>query len=335
MTGKVVEAGRPANHLSLLLVCAAVVGCFAWAYWTPLAEMAQRWARDPQYSHGYLVPAFALVLLWLRRDRLGDAPLRPSLWCGGLLLAAGLLLRLGATFFFYTWFDQISLIPCLLGVVLLAGGWRALSWAGPSVLFLSFMIPLPYRLEVALPGPLQTLATVSTTFILQTLGFPAVADGNVVLIGEMPLNIAEACSGLRMLVIFFALSTGLALVIRRPLWEKLVLVASSVPIALAVNIIRITATGILHETAGSEVAHAVFHDLAGWLMMPLALGFLWLELKLLTSLLLDPLPRPARRPAVSPRPAATPAPTATTAAQRREARRQRRAAQEFNPLRSY
>jgi exosortase len=331
MTGKVVEAGRPAN-LSLLLVCAAVVGCFTWAYWTPLAEMAQRWARDPQYSHGYLVPAFALVLLWLRRGRLGEAPLRPSLLWGGLLLAAGLLLRLGATFFFYTWFDQLSLIPCLLGVVLLTGGWRALSWAGPSVLFLSFMIPLPYRLEVALPGPLQTLATVSTTFVLQTLGFPAVADGNVVLIGEMPLNIAEACSGLRMLVIFFAMSTGLALVIRRPLWEKLVLVASSVPIALAVNIIRITATGILHETAGSEVAHAVFHDLAGWLMMPLALVMLWLELKLLTNLLLDPLPQPARRSAESLRPAATEAPAT---AGRREARRKRRAAQEFNPLRSY
>jgi exosortase len=315
----------------MLLVCAAVVGCFTWAYWTPLAEMAQRWARDPQYSHGYLVPAFALVLLWLRRDKLGDAPFRPSLWFGGGLLAASLLLRLGATFFFYTWFDQISLIPALLGVVLLAGGWRALSWAGPSVLFLAFMIPLPYRLEVALPGPLQTLATVSTTFVLQTLGFPAVADGNVVLIGEMPLNIAEACSGLRMLVIFFAMSTGLALVIRRPLWEKLVLVASSVPIALAVNIIRITATGILHETAGGEVAHAVFHDLAGWLMMPLALGLLWLELKLMTNLLLDPLPRPERRPAVAPQPAAV----ATATAGRRQARRQRRGTQEFNPLNSY
>jgi exosortase len=331
MTPNVVEAGRPAK-LSLLLVCAAVVGCFAWAYWTPLAEMAQRWTHDPQYSHGYLVPVFALVLLWLRRDRLAAGPLCPSLWLGGLLLAGSLLVRLTATFFFYTWFDQISLMPCLLGVVLLAGGWRALAWAGPSVLFLTFMIPLPYRLEVALPGPLQTLATVCTTFLLQTLGFPAVADGNVVLIGEMPLNIAEACSGLRMLVIFFAMSTGLALVIRRPLWEKLVLVASSVPIALAVNIIRITATGILHETAGSEVAHAVFHDLAGWLMMPLALGFLWLELKLMTGLLLDPLPRPARRVAVSP----LPAPAAGSAAlERREARRQRRVAQGINPLRSY
>jgi exosortase len=343
MTPQVIQAGRPAK-LSLLAICAAVIGCFAWAHWTPLADMAHRWARDPQYSHGYLVPAFALVLLWLRRGKLADAPLRPNLWVGGALLAAGLALRLWATYFFFVWPEQVSLIPCLLGLVLLAGGWRALSWAGPSVLFLFFMIPLPHRLEVALPGPLQNFATVSTTFLLQTLGFPAVADGNIVLLGEMPLNIAEACSGLRMLMIFFAMSTGLALVIRRPLWEKLVLVASSVPIALAVNVIRITATGILHETAGSEVAHAVFHDLAGWLMMPLALGFLWLELKLLTNLLLDPLPA-TRRPATTPRPATIAAPVATTEpaapatpttqAERRQARRQRRSAGDFNPLRSY
>jgi exosortase/archaeosortase family protein len=102
------------------------------------------------------------------------------------------------------------------------------------------------------------------------------------------LGIVQACSGLRMLMIFFALSTAVAILLRKPLWERLLVCGSAIPIALAVNILRITATGVLHEVAGREVADAVFHDLAGWLMMPVALGFLGLELKLLKHLLIEP-----------------------------------------------
>ena len=105
---------------------------------------------------------------------------------------------------------------------------------------------------------------------------------------EQEINIVEACSGLRMLVIFFALATAVVLLIRRPLWQKISIVASALGIALVVNVLRITATGVLFETVGSEWARAVFHDLAGWLMMPVALVFLGLELKLLTHLILEP-----------------------------------------------
>jgi hypothetical protein len=72
------------------------------------------------------------------------------------------------------------------------------------------------------------------------------------------------------------------------LWQKIVIVSSAVPIALVVNVLRITATGVLFETVGSEWAKAVFHDLAGWLMMPAALVLLGLELKLLSHLLVEP-----------------------------------------------
>ena len=101
------------------------------------------------------------------------------------------------------------------------------------------------------------------------------------------IGVVEACNGLSMLMIFFAIAVGLTLVIQRSWIDKAVLVASAVPIALIANIIRITVTGILHETVGGEVADMVFHTLAGWLMMPLALGILWGELGLLARLLLE------------------------------------------------
>jgi exosortase/archaeosortase family protein len=106
----------------------------------------------------------------------------------------------------------------------------------------------------------------------------------------------EACSGLSMLMIFFALSTAVALLIRRPWPERALLVASALPIAILSNIIRITVTGVLHKTAGSEVADLVFHDLAGWLMMPLALGMLWTELRLLNWVFPLRIPRTGSQP---------------------------------------
>jgi exosortase len=270
--------------LAFVLAPAALV---AWAWWTTLGDLAVAWANSAQHSHGYLVPAFAALLLWLRRDRLRDFRPEPNN-LGWPLLAAGIAMRVFGTYCYYLWFDQMALVPCLAGLVLLFGGRGAWRWAGPSVLFLAFMVPLPYTAAVALTDPLQRLATTCSTFALQTLGLPAIAEGNVILLNDVRLGVVEACSGLRMLLIFFALSTAVALVMRRPLWERAMVVASAVPIALLTNVLRITVTGVLHETVGAELANAVFHDLAGWLMMPVALAMLGLELQILKRLVVQP-----------------------------------------------
>jgi exosortase len=248
-------------------------------YLPELTVLAQRWAHDSRYSHGFLVPLFALYLLYARRGRLANT-WRPS-WWGAPILVAGLAVHAAGIGLYLDWLNAISLLPCLAGVAVLLGGWPCLRWAWPGVAFLIFMVPLPFQLEVGLAQPLQRLGTVVSTYALQTLGFPAFAEGNVIRMGEVRLGVVEACSGLSMLVIFFALATAVGVLVRRPLWERLLLVASAIPIALLANIIRIVVTGVLHKVAGRALADLVFHDLAGWLMMPLALGFLWLELRLL------------------------------------------------------
>jgi exosortase len=260
--------------------------CLVWAYGETLAGLARQWSHDPQYSHGYLVPVFALVLLYFRRELMARAEWRP-LWWGLFPLILGLASWIVGTHYHLSWIEAISFLPCTAALVFLVGGKAAWRWAWPAVGFLAFMVPLPYRAAVALTDPLQRFATILSTFALQTLGFPAVAEGNVILLSEVELGIVEACSGLRMLVIFFALAAAVALLIRRPLWEKVVLVASAAPIALAANVARITATGMLHELVGSRLANAVFHDFAGWVMMPLALTLLWLELRILARLFLE------------------------------------------------
>ena len=230
-----------------------------------------------------------MLLLWLRRQHLSLASWAPS-WWGVPCLLAGCSVHLAGTYFSSDWLEAVALLPCLAGVCLAIGGRAAWYWAWPSILFLAFMIPLPYRAAVALAEPLQRLATIASCFALQTLGFPAVPEGNVILLNDVEIGIVEACSGLRMLVVFFALSTAVALVMRRPVWDRLLVMVSAVPIALLVNLIRITATGVLHGCDCSDLANTFFHDLAGWLMMPLALAFLGGELKVLSWLLIETAP---------------------------------------------
>jgi exosortase len=279
---------RPALGTAALASAAIAALLALWAYWPTLAEMAWRWSNDPQYSHGYLVPAFAAYLLWLRRGRLQHQELRPAL-AGLLLLLIAVGLRLGGAYFHYAYLDQVSLLPCLAGIVALAGGRAALAWAWPALAFLAFMVPLPHTWSLALSGPMQTIATYGSTFLLQALGRPAIAEGNVIQLNEIELGIVEACSGLRMLVVFFALSTAVAILIRKPYWEKALIAASAVPIALVSNILRITVTGLVYEWLGNGYGGALFHDVAGWLMMPLGLIFLGLELLVLKRLLIEPV----------------------------------------------
>jgi exosortase len=271
-----------------LLIALPLAGlALVWAHWTSLAEMAWRWSHDPQYAHGYLVPGFAAALLWLRRDRLASGRLGPS-WWGAPILACGIITRLFGAYFHYVWLDAVSFLPCLAGLWLFLGGKTAWRWGWPAIAFLAFMVPLPYGFSLSMSGPLQHLATVASTFLLQTLGMPAVADGNVILLNEVEVNVVEACSGLRMLVVFFAFATAVALIVKRPLWERLSLVVSAIPIALVVNVLRITATGVLYELVNAQTAKLVFHDLAGWLMMPIALVILGLELQFLKRLVIEP-----------------------------------------------
>jgi exosortase len=274
-----------------VLVGLGLTAVVVFVFWPTLAEMADRWANDSRYSHGYFVPLFAAYLLWSRRRMLDGADPKPS-WWGLPVLAVGLLVRAAGTALYLDFLSAVALLPTLTGVVLLAGGRTALKWSWPAIAFLAFMVPLPFRVEVALAYPLQRIATLASTYALETLGFFVVAEGNTIRMGDVRLGVVEACNGLSMLVVFFALSTAMAIVVRRPWYDKLVLVASAIPIALAANIIRITVTGVLHKTAGSEIADLVFHDLAGWLMMPLALSMLWVEMKILAWVIQD-VARPA------------------------------------------
>ena len=275
----------PSQRTPILLLGGLVV-LLVVAYWDMFALTSAAWSEG-LYSHGWIVPLFALGLLWLRWEPFGPVPAHER-WIGLLLLAIGLAARLFAAEYAFNPVDRLSFLPAIFGAFMLVGGMHVIRWAWPALAFLIFMFPLPTALEVSVLGRLQRLASISSTFVLQTLGVAATRTGNLIRIPgmEQPLTIADACSGLRMATIFGALAVAMVFLIERPWWDKFMILLSAIPIALLVNIIRITVTGLLYMLVGQDnhFAQKLGHDWAGYFMMPLALGFLWLELQILERL---------------------------------------------------
>src|SRR5438270_12057558 len=148
------SAARPQSlRAHSLLAAAGLLALVLWVYWDLLLQMAHRWSVDPEYSHGFLVPALAAYLLWFRRSLLVPKDWRAS-WWAMLPLVAGLGMYLGGSYLYYSWSVHCSLPFVLAGFCLAVGGKRCLQWAGPSVAFLLFMIPLPSRIGGMLAHPL-------------------------------------------------------------------------------------------------------------------------------------------------------------------------------------
>ena len=267
-------------------------GLIVWTFWPAISDMAEKWQSDPQYSHGYLIPVFAIGVAYSRRKKLDVVNCRID-WRVLIPLATGAGMYVAGGLFFFDYASAIALLPTLLGAVLLLGGSAAARWSLPMIAFLAFMVPLPFAFETALGRPLQSLATGCSTWVLQTLGFPAVSEGNIILLERGRISVIEACSGLSMLLTFGAMAVALAMVINRPLLDRAIIVSSTIPVAIAVNVARISGNGIAIEFWGPDAAHKWFHDQGGWLMMPLALGLLGLELWILGRLLIVPLPKAA------------------------------------------
>jgi exosortase len=271
-------------YYAILVLLAAALG---WAYWPTLSELVQRWSTQEHYSHGFLVPVFALYLLWQRREMTRSAEFVPSMW-GVACVVLGAGLHLAGAYYYVEWASAASLLPVAVGVAVALGGVQALRWSWPAIAFLVFMLPLPYRVEVALAYPLQRLATLASTYVLQMLGFAAVAEGKSIIMETTRIDVVETCNGLGMLMTFFALATGLAIVVRGSWFDKVMICVSAAPIALAANVIRISVTGIGAELFGPGFAE-FFHDFAGFcLMMPVALAMLLGVRWLLGKLLIEP-----------------------------------------------
>jgi len=276
-----------------LPVFAAMLGLLSWSYWPVLVSMWRDWQDDPNYSAGQLVVPAALLLAWHDRRALLASRIRPCWWGLGLLGLA-LAARLFGLVFLFESAERYSMMIAAGGVILLIGG-RELFWRSRWILvFLALMVPLPGVVNNRVAGPLQDYATAATEFVLEIFGVVVTREGNVLSLNDnTPVGIAEACSGLRMLTAFLLVAGAFAYIIDRPRWQRLVVLASSIPVAIVCNVARTSITAGLYLLVNSETAEVFFHDFAGLLMMPLAVALVMGELWLMKTLVIPDSPRSA------------------------------------------
>lgn len=270
-----------------------MVGCLLWSYWPTLVLMFHSWGRDRIHSdfgpsHGAFVPVFALLVLWSRRQLASESVDEPAgiRWLGLGLLAAMVPLRWFAGYTEYVALDAFTLLPTLAGATLLLGGWRLFRAVGPAIALLTFMLPWPYRVEQAITEPLRHAVAAASVYLLQTLGYPMFLEGAVIRIDRQSVVVADECSGLGMLLTFLALALTIALLSRAPLANRVTMVLSAPLFGVFANVLRVAAAAIAYDAWGPGPDSVFVHDLAGWLMMPVALTMLWLELLLLDRVLI-------------------------------------------------
>ena len=275
----------PASRAALARL-AVLLPAVAWAYYPTVRLLAATWDRDPNYAHGWLIPILAAGLLWFRIKGAPLPAVRPAFWWGCGLLAAATAARAAGAYFYVSPLDHLALLLTLPAVVLVTGGWGWLRRVWPALALLVFMIPVPASLGgTQLTGVLQEVATRASTFVLQTFGLAAYREGNVIVTRSGDLGVVEACSGLRMLMLFCALAVVTAVLLPVGWVRKVLLVASAVPLALVCNVVRITVAGLAGDALGSDFGYWLFHDVPGLFMVPLAFALLAAEIALLGKLL--------------------------------------------------
>jgi exosortase len=271
-TSVTLPAARPASPAQSsgfwkIGVIAALVGIL-YAY--VLADLANDWWTDESLSYGLLVPPMALYVAWLRRDITLREPVAPDnrgLWLVALACLVYTLGKFGAEFFL----PRISFVFLLAGLVWTFWGIARLRTLLFPFFLLATMVPLPVIVYNAVAAPLQLLASDAATRIAQLVGVSVYRDGNVIQLANLSLGVEEACSGLNSLSSLIVGSVLLGfLKLTRPL-TRLALFALTIPLAIAVNIIRVTGTAIIADYT-REIAQGFYHMFSGWLVFVLGFG---------------------------------------------------------------
>ncbi|MBW8016569.1 MAG: exosortase/archaeosortase family protein [Planctomycetes bacterium] len=263
-----------------MYVKVAVIGILIYVYfYEAVMGVVGKWFADPSWSHGFLIPVFSLYFLSQhKKDILSLTPRTDYL--GLFLLIFCLVFHpLNIVHFKVGYFQPLTAIAAVGACVLFFGGWKLVRYTWLPVVYLIFAVPLPDRFLYSATMPLRLLAAkVSAVALSLYSGVEATARGTVVDVIhngralDSPLDVALACSGMRLLMTFVALGVAMAYLHYRPAWQRLVLLACTIPIAVICNIVRVTITGFIFVLGNAKYATGIYHDLLGLLMLPLAFG---------------------------------------------------------------
>lgn len=274
---------------------AILSGLLGWFFYVEISKTIGQWKSDPSWSHGFLIPLFSVYFLHQNRHKIFELIPRPSWFFGlGLLVFLLILSSLNTVQFKFAYGESLIFIAAIGATALFVGGWSLLKQTWLPIAYLFFAVPLPQRLYSQITIPMRKLSAQVATQLLNVIpDLEATVRGvviDVIYHGkplEPSLDVAEACSGMRLLMAFVALGVAMAYLHWRPMWQRIVLLLSTIPIAILCNVVRVTVTGLIYVLWDPKYAQGIYHDLLGMLMLPLAFLFYGLLAWLMSNLFVE------------------------------------------------
>jgi exosortase len=269
-TGEIRAAPRRAPgwlHVGLIAILIALV------FRQTFPVLWRVWTDNPSYSHGVLIPAVVAVLLWRKRRELRATALRPSR-LGLPVVALGLLVHVAGVRGDVMILQGDGLIVVLMGLVLHFAGWGWFRLALFPLAYLVFMLPFLPIFQDEVSFRLKQVAASGAVTVSGWLGVLTRKDGMSIFLPSGALRIENACSGMQSLISLMALGALVAYLAKGPVARRVVLFLAAIPIALLVNVVRISALCVVGSAAGISVATGAFHDASGFVLF--GVGFLML-----------------------------------------------------------
>lgn len=240
---------------------------FLWLFWEPIVTLGRDWWNDPEAGHGLLLGPLAGYLIW--KSGLTESPSGQRA-LGLTILAGAVLLRVASALAVELFTMRMSLLAAAAGLVVYAWGFRQIIrwWLPVTLLVLS--VPLPSVVLSSLALPLQLRASEMGAAMLQWRDVPVMLSGNVIHLPGQSLFVTEACSGLRSLTALVSLG-----VLMGGLWLKAIplrafIVVVAIPVAMAINGVRIFLTGFLVYFVDPSLGDGFMHYTEGWALFVVA-----------------------------------------------------------------
>ena len=281
-SASLLEVPRPKAALAALAIVGMLLAAVA-GYGDALSETIRRWAHEEEYSYAFLVPVLSAWLIWTRRDSLPAAMGRPEPMAPVVMLIAMAMNAVGevsATYIFSQWSLVLAIVALILGV----GGRSLFKAIWAPVVLLLFAIPAPYFIASMMSIKLQLISSALGASFIRMLGIPVLLEGNIIDLGAYKLQVADACSGLRYLYPLLSLSFVVAYFFQAPVWKRAVVVLSSIPIAIALNGLRIGLVGVTVAIWGNRATDEFLHLTEGGIVFLACAAALALEVQIFASI---------------------------------------------------
>jgi exosortase D (VPLPA-CTERM-specific) len=247
-----------------------------------LRPMLNAWGTE-NYTHGVLIPFIAAFLVWQRKDDLERMPF-PGSWAGvALVIVAFAAFGVGQLSTLFV-IGQYALVLLLAALMLTVMGWTGFRRVWAAAFILALAVPLPEFLYQRLSASLQLISSEGGVWLIRQFGIGVHLEGNVIDLGPMQLQVAEACNGLRYLFPLMTLGFVAAYFYQAPFWKRAVLFLSTIPVTVAMNSVRIGLIGVTVEYWGMQMAEGLVHEFEGWIFFGVAGGVLLTEVLLLSRL---------------------------------------------------